>query len=285
MPRGWERSILTSRMPPQGVLVRDRSSTRSAADTSVIGGIFTYYNNQALTAGDHYLIEERGTAEIMVRQPIGADTSLTLALLDSWESSDQIVVRAYDVAGILLGDVAASVDTQGVTFTYQQQVAGQNVSYYRLTVETALAVQLSNFSAIQEGSGVKISWQTVSELNNLGFNLYRNTTPTSPQPLNHSLIPSQGPGSGQGFAYHWVDNTVQTGVTYYYWVEDVDTNGTITQHGPVSVSTNAPTALTVEEMTQGQPKRLVLPLLALIILVGAMAVLGSRYGNFFGRAA
>ncbi len=34
-------------------------------------------------------------------------------------------------------------------------------------------MQLATFDAIQEDEDVLVTWQTVSELNNLGFNLYR----------------------------------------------------------------------------------------------------------------
>jgi hypothetical protein len=33
------------------------------------------------------------------------------------------------------------------------------------------------------------------------------------------------------------------GVTYYYWLQDVDLSGALTMHGPVSVDFTVPTAL------------------------------------------
>ena len=54
-----------------------------------------------------------------------------------------------------------------------------------------------------------------------------------PEPL--TIVPSPGPGSSQGFSYTWQDYKVETGVTYRYWLEDVDIAGVVTRHGPVVV--------------------------------------------------
>jgi hypothetical protein len=86
---------------------------------------------------------------------------------------------------------------------------------------------------------------------NLGFNLYRaEVTGTWTEQLNDNFIPSQAPGSGQGQAYDWVDNSVEMGKLYYYWLEDVDVNGGTRLHGPVSVTVGVPSAVTMEEMGQ-----------------------------------
>jgi hypothetical protein len=66
--------------------------------------------------------------------------------------------------------------------------------------------------------------------------------------LNDSLIPSQAPSSGQGASYEWIDNGVQTGLTYYFWLEDVDLNGESSLYGPVSATVNVPTAVTLQQM-------------------------------------
>ena len=69
---------------------------------------------------------------------------------------------------------------------------------------TPLAVTLADFHAAQAGDAILVSWETVSELTNQGFNLYRNTTP---DPVGELLayVPSQAPGSTQGFVYTYTD--------------------------------------------------------------------------------
>ncbi len=118
---------------------------------------------------------------------------------------------------------------------------------------SALAIYLSSFSAEPMREGILVSWETISEINNQGFNLYRNTDPIrADEPV--AFIPSQAPGSSQGSAYEWIDNDVVSGHTYYYWLEDIDLNGTTTLHGPVSATVNAPTAVTISRLySSSQP--------------------------------
>ena len=109
------------------------------------------------------------------------------------------------------------------------------------------AVTLANFGALQVGGQVQVTWETVSELNNAGFNLYRNTTP-DPVGTLLAYVPSQGPGSAQGFAYSYDDRDVQVGQTYWYWLEAIDLGGATTLFGPVSVTMQPPTAVRLDAL-------------------------------------
>lgn len=115
------------RLAPSGILVAN-------ADSSLVAGVFTVYNNATLSNGDHYLIEERGASEIIVRQPMGADTTLLIHPLSGWGSSPLIQIWAYGPDDRPIQRVTATTGGQGTSFTYRQQVAGQQVSYYRLGV-------------------------------------------------------------------------------------------------------------------------------------------------------
>ena len=112
-------------LPPLGVLV-------TSADDTLTAGVFTHFNGMSLSAGDHYLIEERGLNEITVHQPIGADTSLTLELLADWNPSDSIEAWAYTATDRLIGSVPITVTAQGITFVYQQQITEQPVAHYKV---------------------------------------------------------------------------------------------------------------------------------------------------------
>jgi hypothetical protein len=97
-------------------------------------------------------------------------------------------------------------------------------------------VRLARFEGWPERAAVHVEWETVSEVNNLGFNLYRADAADGPyMKLNEELIPSQVPGQPGGAVYVWTDSTVQVGRTYYYKLEDVDIYGYTTLHGPVRV--------------------------------------------------
>jgi hypothetical protein len=96
------------------------------------------------------------------------------------------------------------------------------------------AITLVSFDAMPQGDAIIITWETASEINNLGFDLFRAESPEGPQvQLNQDLIPSQAPGSPTGATYDYLDQTVTPDVVYYYWLEDVDIYGTRTRHGPI----------------------------------------------------
>jgi hypothetical protein len=102
------------------------------------------------------------------------------------------------------------------------------------------AVELVSFEATPQGSGVLLAWETASETDNVGFNVYRAETQTGQLvKLNAYLIASQNPGSAVGAAYSFLDEPAAPGATYYYWLEDVDASGAATRHGPVAVKVGA----------------------------------------------
>jgi hypothetical protein len=113
-----------------------------------------------------------------------------------------------------------------------------------VNVTQPLAVALASFQATAQRDGILVSWETTSELDNQGFNLYRAADPAAPQELL-AFIPSQAPGSSQGFAYEWLEGDVAPGQTMFYWLEVVDLAGVAALHGPVSATFQAPTAVTV----------------------------------------
>ncbi len=116
-----------------------------------------------------------------------------------------------------------------------------------ILVDDPTAITLADFYAQQTGDAIEVIWETASELDNRGFNLYRGTSPDGwDRRLNDALIPSQSQGSPAGFFYTWTDQADLTpGTTYYYWLQDMDLSGALTTHGPVSVDFTVPTAVTL----------------------------------------
>lgn len=107
--------------------------------------------------------------------------------------------------------------------------------WYGVSIPTA--VELISFAAVVQGGAVLVTWETASEVDSLGFHLYRADSADGPQArLNEELIPSQSPGGAAGAAYRFVDAAVEPGVVYYYWLEAVDVRGAATRHGPVSAA-------------------------------------------------
>ncbi len=96
------------------------------------------------------------------------------------------------------------------------------------------AVKLQSFSAAPGDATVTLEWRTASELDNLGFHVYRGLSSGGPWTrLNASLIPGLG-SSAVGQAYAFRDVGLTNGTRYFYRLEDVDASSKTTSHGPVS---------------------------------------------------
>ena len=100
------------------------------------------------------------------------------------------------------------------------------------------AIDLASFTAQAGAGGVTLAWETGTELDNAGFNLYRATSADGPYTqINDALIAAEGdPVSGA--SYSFVDAPGYG--TFYYQLEDVDYNGVSTMHGPVKVTVARP---------------------------------------------
>lgn len=108
------------------------------------------------------------------------------------------------------------------------------------------AVELLRFEAAAQGEAVLLAWETATELDNLGFNLYRSASPAGPWVLvNAALIPAQAPGAVFGAVYELLDTEVTPGAPMYYRLEDVDIHGVSTFHGPISITLAGPSAVSL----------------------------------------
>jgi hypothetical protein len=103
-------------------------------------------------------------------------------------------------------------------------------------VEQTLPVELSSFNAIATADNfAQISWETASESNLLGYNIYRNERENSEtsQRVNTNIISANNYASGS--KYSFVDSEIETETTYYYWLESVELSNENKLYGPVSV--------------------------------------------------
>ncbi len=98
------------------------------------------------------------------------------------------------------------------------------------------AVTMGNFAAAAAQGQIVLNWNTVMEMDAIGFNLYRSTSLHGERVmLNSELIPSQALGGLSGAEYQFTDGNVEYGVTYFYWLEFIDTQGS-TFFGPMSAT-------------------------------------------------
>ena len=103
--------------------------------------------------------------------------------------------------------------------------------YGKVTGFVPAAVTLKDFSAAIVDEGVLLHWETLSEVNTLGFNLYRSESLEAEKVLvNPELIMSSlAPGSLGGALYNHLDKA--NAAEAYYWLEEIEADGTATSYG------------------------------------------------------
>ncbi|HEY79689.1 MAG TPA: hypothetical protein G4O05_01240 [Caldilineae bacterium] len=87
--------------------------------------------------------------------------------------------------------------------------------------------------------GATITWETASEMETAGFNLYRSESPDGPWvKINDALIPpSEDPVRGGRYAFK--DVGAEPGKTYYYQLEEVELSGKTTRFPPIEMQSGS----------------------------------------------
>jgi hypothetical protein len=105
-----------------------------------------------------------------------------------------------------------------------------------LPVTAFASVGLTAFFTQAGNESITVIWETESETQNSGYNVYR----TEENVSNFQMIVEKvrvnsrpiAPIGELGGRYEVVDDTAVANTTYYYWLVDTDTQGGETYHGP-----------------------------------------------------
>jgi hypothetical protein len=100
------------------------------------------------------------------------------------------------------------------------------------TVQAA-AVTMAGMSARSAKGGVLVRWRTGTEVDLLGFHVYRSRG-HSWRRITHSLIAAKG--SVSGASYRFLDRKARRGVPYRYRIKAFNSDGTSEWFGPVRVT-------------------------------------------------
>jgi Leucine-rich repeat (LRR) protein len=196
------------------------------------------------------IAENAGTVTLTVRR--GGDTNGTLEV--DYATTDVSALEGTDYVGatgrltwldgdtsnktltITLIDNTASEDNKTFTVTLSDPTSGADLETATVIIrdDDPTFVSLAGFTATAlETTEVRLEWQTAIELDNAGFHLWRATGEgwkygdySTVIRLTARLIPAQGNSS----LYSYIDDDVETGVTYYYGLEDIDLYGQSTFH-------------------------------------------------------
>ncbi|HYV04614.1 MAG TPA: hypothetical protein VFB82_08520, partial [Blastocatellia bacterium] len=106
-----------------------------------------------------------------------------------------------------------------------------------ITFGPTLARMFGGSAAVDDNGTVEVKWQTGLEVDNLGFNIYREEGGQRVRINKHiiagsALIVGQGTAMTAGRNYRFRDTTAKPGQVAQYWVEAKDLNGSTLLSGP-----------------------------------------------------
>ncbi|MBN1178800.1 MAG: fibronectin type III domain-containing protein [Anaerolineae bacterium] len=157
---------------------------------------------------------------------VNGDNAIAVTVPSTATTSINYRVRLYDSAGAPAGLRARDTGTYG-------GADGGEVEDGSSPLPTA--VVMAGLDARPERDAIRVTWETGSELELVGFDLYRGRSAGGPYTrLNGAPIVAQYPGMPLGASYAWLDADVQPGETYFYLVEGWDVYGERASLGPVS---------------------------------------------------
>ncbi|MBI5375431.1 MAG: hypothetical protein HZA77_08345 [Candidatus Schekmanbacteria bacterium] len=126
-----------------------------------------------------------------------------------------------------------------ISFTDSSEAGTYAAPVLRIITNEPTAITLSSFSATSKDKKVSLAWQTTTEIDNIGFNILRSESETGPYTkINKKLIKSKG-SSTKGASYKLKDKNIEAGKTYWYKLEDIDSNTGPSQHDAVKVEVTA----------------------------------------------
>jgi hypothetical protein len=94
------------------------------------------------------------------------------------------------------------------------------------------AVQTASFTAARTRSGVRLHWRTGTDVDSLGFNIYRQHGHRRTR-VNRRLIGARGAVSGSRYTY--LDRAAPKTPHLRYWLEEIFTHGGRAWSGPATL--------------------------------------------------
>jgi formylglycine-generating enzyme required for sulfatase activity len=142
--------------------------------------------------------------------------------LESWDLPDQEYGTTY-FWQVIADDGEFETESEVWSFT---------------TGDDPLPVTLTTFTAVFSNGLPVLQWITTSEINNSGWNIYRNMVEdaSNSQLINLEFITGAGSTTEQT-NYSFLDEfDIEYGETYYYWLESVSLGGESEEFGPITLN-------------------------------------------------
>ncbi len=232
-----QTDYLTGRNDVTAVAATDENDHKASfsnygtwVDISAPGNnIYSTYHNSGSPSTDAYATLS-GTS---MATPIAASVAALI-----WSHNPNLTAPQVEQ---MLFDSADDIDALNPSYAGKLGAGRVNAYTAAQLSDQSLPVSLVSFTAQIVENGVQLTWQTASEIENLGFNIYRAKKVADHFRLIASFQTDEGlkglGNSSLGKKYSFTDTTKLTpGETYFYLLEDVSFNGKKAHHGPLTVT-------------------------------------------------
>ncbi len=109
------------------------------------------------------------------------------------------------------------------------------LSDWGMDSENPLPVTLTSFTAVVvQNEFISINWTTQSECNMVGYKVHRSESDYASVDLISEIISAENTTEPHDYIYN--DSEVLDGVTYNYWLEGIDYDGSTNLWGPISAT-------------------------------------------------
>ncbi len=118
--------------------------------------------------------------------------------------------------------------------------AGHRIIYERAAakvIPAVLPVELVSFTASEVREGIRLEWETATELNNKGFEIERRVNDGSYSQIG--FVPGKGTTAGAG-RYSFEDINFESGLTYCYRLKQTDFDGSFTYSDEIKITPSLP---------------------------------------------
>jgi hypothetical protein len=166
---------------------------------------------------------------LVLQNNVGAPTAVAVDLSEL--GVDGGTATVYEYSADYQDEVVASLTIVSGQLTFTAPANGISL----VTTSRPTAVGLVSFTATPGPVGIDLAWETTTEADILGFNVYRvNAQDAETIQINGDLIGVQMPGGAMGAIYSYPDASVVPNIDYAYWLEVVDVFGGSDLYGPIA---------------------------------------------------
>jgi hypothetical protein len=193
------------------------------------------FSNQLFTSASYNVTETYDAANRAVKYVYTYDFGSAVQLTTSWQRVLRVTIEYTMTSATASVSWYSGIPNYTVTDGSNTDITGTEEAIPGSLSDFSLPVELASFTAQEKNGLVTLTWTTESELNNLGFNIYRSTgTDDSFEKVNQKLIEGAGTSSHSN-TYTFIDNRTNARTTYFYKLEDIDVDGKSRFHGPVEI--------------------------------------------------